>query len=210
MKKALAYLVVLVLTLASIASAQVPSRRLGVRFTSGVPSLSFSAQDLINGEVRRKLDSGLPQTIVTQVFAYREGGGPPVAATVQSCRVVYDLWEEVYRVQVQGVRADRSESVPSIDGVVRRCLVMRDHPVGIAADFSAVRNARVYFAVMIELNPMSPETVRRIRRWLARPSGSGRLESDAFFGSFVSLFVNRRIGAAERTLSFRSQAVAVP
>ena len=30
---------------------------------------------------------------------------------------------------------------------------------------------------------------------------------EAFFGSFVSLFVNRRIGSAERVLRFRSQTV---
>jgi hypothetical protein len=36
------------------------------------------------------------------------------------------------------------------------------------------------------------------------------VETTAFFGSFVSLFVNQSIGAAERSIRFRSQALRVP
>ena len=191
------------------AQAQVAHRTIGVRWDHGAPQLSFSARDVVNSDVRRKLESGLPQTIVTRVYAYPEAGGEPIAVALQSCRVVYDLWEEVYRVQVQTASSDRSESASSVEGVVRRCLTATNVPVGAAAQYVARRATRVYFAALVEINPMSPDTVQRIRRWLARPGG-GRLEGDAFFGSFVSLFVNRRIGAAERTLSFRSQPVPVP
>jgi hypothetical protein len=86
---------------------------------------------------------------------------------------------------------------------------MRGLPVGGERVWSAQRGARVYFAVLVEFNPLSPDTVRRIRRWLA-DSGGGPVHNDAFFGSFVSLFVNRRIGSAERAISFQSQPVRVP
>lgn len=191
------------------AQPRVANRTLGVRWDHGAPQLSFSAADVVSADVRRKLESGLPQTIVTRVYAYPEAGGEPIAVALQSCRVVYDLWEEVYRVQLQTATSDRSERATSVDGVVRRCLTAANVPVGTAEQYSARRGTRVYFAALIEVNPMSADTVQRIRRWLARPGG-GRLEGDAFFGSFVSLFVNRRIGSAERTLSFRSQPVAVP
>jgi len=200
-----------VLGVASVAHAQprVSNRTIGVRWTRGAPQLSFSARDLVTADVRRKLESGLPQTIIMRIYAFPEAGGEPIAIAPQSCRVVYDLWEEVYRVQVQTASSDRSERAATVEGVVRRCLTAINVPVGAAAQYASRRSARVYFAALIELNPMSPDTVQRIRRWLARPGG-GRLEGDAFFGSFVSLFVNRRIGAAERTLSFRSQPVLVP
>lgn len=191
------------------AQPRVGSRTIGVRWDHGAPQLSFSARDIVTADVRRKLESGLPQTIVMRVYAYPEAGGDPVAVALQSCRIVYDLWEEVYRVQVQTATSDRSERAPNVEGVVRRCLTAVNVPVGAAAQYSPRRGSRVYFAALVEINPMSPDTVQRIRRWLARPGG-GRLEGDAFFGSFVSLFVNRRIGAAERTLSFRSQPVLVP
>jgi hypothetical protein len=191
------------------AQPRVRTRTIGVRWDHGVPRISVSSSDLVTADVRRKLESGLPQTLVTRIYAYPESGGSPIAVTPLQCRVAYDLWEEVFRVQVQTASGDRSESASTIEQVVRRCLVARDVPVGTTADYAARRGSRVYFAVLVELNPMSPDTVQRIRRWLARPNG-GRLDGDAFFGSFVSMFVNRRIGAAERTLSFRSQAVSVP
>ncbi len=194
----------------SLASAQdetVRERRVGVHWREGVPEVVFSASDLATAAVREKLQSGLPQTLVMRVYAYR-ASGQPVAMAPRSCRVIYDPWEEIYRVQVQDPRVDRVESFSDLDAVVRRCLVARRVRVGTADDYRALSGESLYFAVLIEMNPLSPETVHRLRRWLARPAGGG-VGQDAFFGSFVSLFVNRRIGAAERTLRFRSQLVRV-
>ncbi len=191
------------------AQDEVPRRRLGVAWDEGAPRLTFNARDLINVEAREKLESGLPQTIAMRIYAYRDGESDPLAITVRSCRVVYDLWEEVYRVQVQSARTDRTYNEDDFEGVLERCVVVRRWRVGRASDYRAVRRGRVYFAALFELNPMSTEDVERIRRWLARPSG-GRVRGEAFFGSFVSLFVNRRIGEAERIRRFRSQRVRVP
>jgi hypothetical protein len=187
----------------------IPSRRMGIRWNQKRPKVFFSARDLVNASVRRKLESGLPQRIDLSVFAYRERGGQPITAHARSCRVTYDLWERVYRVQLQTPRVDRSELVDSIDEVIETCLVARGVPIGTKERFEARSGRKVYFAVLVELNPMSADTVQRIRRWLARPA-TGGIEGEAFFGTFVSLFVNRRIGDAERTIRFRSQAVTVP
>lgn len=195
------------LPVAARAQDGVRSRRMGITWTDRVPLVSFRARDLVNADVRRKLESGLPQTLVMRVYGYPEHGGRSPAVAPRSCRVVYDLWEEVFRVQLQMGTRDRSLTVRSLEEVLSRCLVARAVPVGTAADFAT--GQRFYFAVLVELNPLSPDTVQRMRRWLARPSG-GRTEGEAFFGSFVSLFVNRRIGDAERTIRFRSQAVTVP
>jgi hypothetical protein len=197
--------------LASAARAQqVPGRTLGVRWRDGVPYLHFSARDLANADVRRKLDSGLPQTIVMRVYAYRSSDpSTPIAVAPQSCRVTNEIMEDRYRVQVQTARGDATEWIGTLDAVVRRCLEVRGIQVGQRSGWIARRGERVYFAVLIEFNPLSPDTVRRIRRWLAN-SGGGPVQNDAFFGSFVSLFVNRRIGSAERALSFQSQPVRVP
>jgi hypothetical protein len=200
------------LSIAEPAFAQdetIAQRRIGVHWEDGAPRVDFSAVDLADRAVRRKLESGLPQTLVMRIYAYREGG-QPITATARSCRIVYDLWEEVYRVQVQEPNGDRTESFSTLDAVLRRCLVAQRVNVGRAADYSASSGRSIYFAVLLELNPLSPDTVHRLRRWLARPAGGGRVGGDAFFGSFVSLFVNRRIGSSERTLRFRSQNAEVP
>ncbi len=194
--------------LASAQEGDVGQRRVGVRWRDGVPEVDFSAADLASRSVRQKLQSGLAQTLVMRVYAYREGG-QPVAMAPRSCRVIYDPWQEIYRVQVQGPAGDHVESIRALDDVVQRCLIARHLPVGGADVYRGLSHQSVYFAVLLEMNPLSPETVHRLRRWLARPAGGG-VGQEAFFGSFVSLFVNRRIGAAEHTLRFRSQVVRVP
>ncbi|HJL16542.1 MAG TPA: hypothetical protein RMH99_12845 [Sandaracinaceae bacterium LLY-WYZ-13_1] len=208
-RRATLALVALAALVASTALAQdVPRRRMGVEWRDGVPHVHFSAVDLADRSLRRKLRSGLPQTLVMRVYAYR-GDGRPLAVEPRHCRVTYDLWEEVYRVEIREARRDRNESYGTLRAVLQRCLVARRIPVGRARDYADAGGQPLYFAVLLELNPLSPATVHRLRRWLSRPAGGGRIGGEAFFGSFVSLFVNRRIGSAERSLRFRSQTVRV-
>jgi len=206
-----AVLVSAVLLIAATVRAEpaVPTRAMLVQWAGQLPRLSFSADDFVTASVAEKLGSGLPQRIVTRVYAYPEGGQQPITVTVLSCRVVYDLWEGVYRVQEQTASADRSRTVPDLKGVVQTCLNVRVMALGDEATFARHRSKRIYFGALVELNPLSPDTVQRIRRWLSK-SGGGQLRGDAFFGSFVSIFVSRRMGSAEHTLAFRSNTFTVP
>nr|MDQ3036209.1 hypothetical protein [Myxococcota bacterium] len=181
----------------------VARRAITARFEDGRARVRADAGDLADAAMVRRLQSGLPQTLVTRVYAYRGDATTPLAIGVRSCRVTYDPWGLTYRVQIQTDASDRSETMSSIDRVVDACLDLDGLAVGRARDWDGARGAAVWFAVLVELNPLSPDTVHRIRRWLARPDGVGT-SGDAFFGSFVSLFVNRRIGDAERVLRFRS------
>lgn len=193
----------------SVAAAQdVPERRVGVQWREGVPRVHVSVTDLADAWVRRKLTSGLPTQLVFRVYAYRASGSP-IALSGRACRVTYDLWDETYRVRIEDGRRERDESFEDVSGVLRRCLVADRIAIGRRADYAGLRGENIYFAVVVEVNPIDPSTVRRLRRWLARPAGGGRIGGSAFFGSFVSLFVNRQIGAAERTRRFRSQLVRV-
>lgn len=201
---------VLLLVAASVrAEPAVPNRPMLVQWAGQLPRLSFSADDFVTASVAEKLGSGLPQRIVTRVYAYPDGGQQPITVTVLSCRVVYDLWEGVYRVQEQTASADRSRTVPDLKGVVQTCLNVRVMALGDHTTFARHRGKRIYFGALVELNPLSPDTVQRIRRWLSK-SGGGQLRGDAFFGSFVSIFVSRRMGSAEHTLAFRSNTFTVP
>lgn len=207
----LAILVVVALLLPLIAFAQpLPGRTFGVNWRDGVPYLSFSARDLATTAVRRKLDSGLPQNIVLRVAAYRPSDTrTPVASAALSCRVTYEFMEERYRVQVPTPEGDRTMSIPTLDGVIRRCLEVRGMQVGQRSGWRTRSGDRVRFLVLIEFNPLSPHTREQIRRWLANSSG-GPAGNDAFFGSFVNVFVSHRVGSAERVLRFQSQPVLVP
>ena len=203
-----ASLLCLTLALAQRALAEPPiqTRRMGITQSGDVAQLSYSARDLINEAALKKLDSGLPQRMVVQHFVYTKARAEPVAISGHSCRVVYDLWQAVYRVEYEAFgAAPVAYAYKSRTEVLERCLVMRAVPIALGVELHGI--ARIYVASLIELNPLSSTTVARIRRWLARPRGDYNIESKSFFGSFVSLFVNDRIGAAERVLRLRSQDV---
>lgn len=167
-------------------------------------SLSFT--DMADKKLLAKLKSGLPQTITATVLVFAEGGKKPLTGAVRSCRVVYDLWEAKYRVHVQDNTRDSVQVDATVAQVVKRCFALKDYAIPGGAE---VRGRTVYVAAVVEVNPMSRQTVKRIRRWLARPSGDS-LAGDAFFGSFVSIFVGRDLGAAEKSQSFRSQSIRMP
>jgi hypothetical protein len=188
--------------------SQVSVRSMTVRWHEGAPLLNFSARDFMSKEVKKKLESGLPQRIVTRVYAYPERGDRPIALTAASCRVVYDLWEAVYRVEEQTPAIDRARTARDPAEALATCLEPKTLALGDRAAFAKLAGRRVYFGVIIELNPLSADTVQRIRRWLSR--AGGELGGDAFFGSFVSIFVSRQLGAAERAFSFRSVLHTVP
>ena len=173
------------------------------------PAVSFSVRDLVDNDVVKKLQSGLPQTITTRIYAYTERSREPLAVAGLSCRVVYDLWEGIYRIERQTEASDKTLTSRSLDGVVAQCLTFQNYPVGDAKLLERARGSQMYFAVVTELNPLSPDAVQRIRRWLARPTGS-ELNGNAFFGSFVSIFVGRKLGEADKMLTFRSTSHVVP
>jgi hypothetical protein len=185
------------------------TRKVSVAWKGGAPSITVSVRDLADKEVRRRLKSGLPQTFVTRAYAYGGETDRPVAMSAMTCRVVYDLWEEVYQVHVQNPKGGRARTLKTIAEVEQTCLQLDGIRIGGPGDYQAHRGKSVYFAVLIEFNPLSDGTVERIRRWLARPAGGGQLGDEAFFGSFVSVFVSRRIGQAERVLRFRSPSTRV-
>lgn len=165
---------------------------------------SFSYKDVVDKGVGEKLASGLPTVIAMRAYVLREGEADPVALAVRTCRVVYDLWDEVYRIKVSGPGGERDTAAYNLDGVLRQCAEARDLLV---ADKTLLAPGTPHFlGVIVEVNPISPKMLEQMRKWVARPAGStGIGPGDALFGSFVGLFV-RQIGTADRTLRFRTQS----
>src|SRR5262249_58019727 len=60
-------------------------------------------------------------------------------------------------------------------------------------------------AIRVDLNPVSKETLAEVRRWLSQGTAGGVDRGGAFFGSFVSVFVNPKIAEADRVIRLRSQ-----
>lgn len=170
---------------------------------------TFSYRDVVDGDVRKKLQSGLTTVIVLAGGIFRaDGDGSPVPGTGiwQSCRVTFDVWNEVYRLQIGRAEGEGKSVAVNIEGVLRRCTEVRKLPL----QGQLAPGTRYFLAATVEVNPVSQEMLEQIRRWVSRPPGSSAgSPGDSLFGSFVGLFV-ARIGKADRTLSFRTQTFAPP
>jgi hypothetical protein len=170
---------------------------------------SFSFKDVIDKDrdkaLYEKLSSGLPTVIAMRAYVLREGEPNPIALAVRTCNVVYDLWNEIYRIKISGPGGDRDLAVIDTQGVFRQCMEARDLPV---VDKALLTAGKPHFlGVIVEVNPVSPQMLEQMRKWVSRPAGStGIGPGDALFGSFVGLFV-RQIGTADKTLRFRTQSV---
>ncbi|MGK3989727.1 hypothetical protein WME99_42160 [Sorangium sp. So ce136] len=190
------------------APTALPMRAASLTLDKTIVQLTVSFRDVVDGEISKKLLSGLPTVITMRGYLFHESGGTPVALAAKSCRVVYDLWDEVFRIQLIQAGGQSSTVAVNVEGVLRNCAEARKLPL---VERSLVRDGSRYFvAVLVEVNPMSAEMLDRIKRWVTRPPGSTAIgPGDSLFGSFVGLFVTR-IGNADRRLAFRTQPFFPP
>ena len=207
--------VIVIVTFARPASAQdattppspasLPKRQANFAWDKTLLRASFSYRDALTQSIIDKLSNGLPTVIAMRAYVIEEGKTTPVALAVRSCRVVYDLWDEVYRIRVTSSGGERDIAVINVEGVMRQCAEARD--LAIAEKSLLKAGAPHFLGVIVDVNPVSPEMLEQMRHWVSRPTGStGIGPSDALFGSFVGLFV-RSIGTADNTVRFRTQSV---
>jgi hypothetical protein len=179
-----------------------------VALEKGVVTLTVGFRDVVDAEIAKRLLSGLPTVVTMRGYVFRESGGDPIALTAKSCRIVYDLWDEVFRIQLAQPGGPTTAVAVNVEGVLRNCCEARKLPL---AEHALMPDGVRYFvATLVEVNPVSPEMLDRIKRWVTRPNGSNAIgPGDSLFGSFVGLFV-ARIGTADRRLEFRTQAFLTP
>lgn len=186
-------------------AAKLPQRQANFAWDKTLLRASFSFRDALDAPLQHKLSSGLPTVVAMRAYVLREGEPDPVALAVRSCRVVYDLWDEVFRITITGPGGERHTAAINVEGVMRQCLEARDLPVAQRAVLRAGKPH--YLGVIAEVNPVSPQMLEQMRKWVSRPADATSIgPSDALFGSFVGLFV-RNIGASDKTLRFRTQAL---
>jgi hypothetical protein len=186
--------------------AEVTLRRFGFAEKGRSLVISVSFTDVFDERLLADLASGVATTVVLRAYVYPDGKDAlPVAYTSATLRVVYDIWEEVYEVQIEDARGRRKFVEASQAEALKRVTTL--------AGFAVAPLARIpigdYFfvGIVVEVNPVSQELLAEVRRWLARDADKSRAAGESsFFGSFVSVFVNPKIPVADRTLKLRSQA----
>jgi hypothetical protein len=168
--------------------------------------LSVGFRDVVDPELQSKLSRGLPTTIVFTAAVYRSGatGGQPLSTTAHTCRVTWHVWEEAYRVEITRPGGSQVRWTTTVEGVLRRCAEVRRLISGTAQQIPV--NTPLYCSAKVQVNPLSPEVLQKLKLWVLRPSGTATAApSDALFSTFTGLFL-QRLGDAERELKFNSRS----
>jgi hypothetical protein len=190
--------------LAGIARAddEVPTRPLVFADKDGQLVVSGGFADVFDADLLEQLGSGFAQTLLVRAWVYRVGVDTPIWFVAATIRVVYAQWDEVYYVRVRAPTGERNLRLAARADAVRAATTFVELPVAPLAQLEP--GGRYFVGVVVEVNPVAPELVAEVRRWLARPRGSA-VGADSIFGSFVSIFVNPKLPTADRVLRFRSQ-----
>lgn len=169
--------------------------------------LSLTFRDVIDQNIQEKLSRGLPTTIVLTAAVFRGGSDRPISTTAQTCKVTWHVWEEAYRVEVTRPGGTQIRWTTTTEGVLRRCAETRRLLAGQGSQVPEGTPLRV--TGKIQVNPISPEVLNKIQRWVTRPSSTGTAApGDALFSTFTGLFL-QRVGDAEREAKFTT-ATALP
>ena len=181
-----------------------PPRFVGVHTKGGKLAVSVGLQDLFWPTDGERLKSGFASSVLIRVELFREGGKHPLAQEARSTYIVYDIWDERFRVRVVDASGAPELQVESLREAIERATVLLRFRVVDLARLEPGATYRLRFRA--DLNPLSQELMQDVRKWLVRPPSQGRSSTgDSAFGSLVSFFVNPRIEESERQLSFISQ-----
>lgn len=190
-----------------------PVRRTGVGRVNGDLVVSVGLQDLFSPEQRSRLTSGFASRVLIRVHLRRERDNRPIAVAMQRAEIVYDLWDEKFRVRItRDAGTDRTFEVPTANGAVSIATTLDRFPL-VAVDRLRAED-RYFVAVRGDLNPISQDLLTEMREWLRQPAGPQRRAipgaADSFLGSFVTVFINPHIDESERQVRFVSQTFPVP
>jgi hypothetical protein len=191
---------------AARAADEPPRRTTGLSLTPTQLLVSVGLQDLFGPEDRERLKSGFVTRVLVRVALQEEGSTEPIALAFQRAEIVYDIWDERFRIRItRGAGPDVHLEVRTPEEAITQAAAFWQLPL---VDAARLRPGTSYVvAFRGDLNPISEELLADVRRWLVQPAKSGRRlgAGDSFFGSFVSIFVNPRLEDSERQLRFFSQ-----
>lgn len=159
--------------------------------------------------LRRRLRSGFATTVKMRFFLFRNGKNSPLAVKTRTLTAVYDLWDERYLLTVYEEGHVKQWRLRSERKVVDRLTSLWRSKIAHTSKFS--EGATYFLAGIVEVNPIKPEVLSKVRGWLRKPHRRKQARSgENLFGSFVSIFVNDRIQRAEKSFKFRSPSFFAP
>jgi hypothetical protein len=149
------------------------------------------------------LSTGIPSTVVIRIQIAPHDSDTPVAEQLIQRSVVYDVWDEIYTLRLDQPGGRKTIKVKYRAEALKWLTSIENLPLARLSVFPV--NQVFVLKMVVELNPVSKETLAEVRRWLSQGQGGGLDRGGAFFGSFVSVFYNPKIADADRVLRIRSQ-----
>jgi hypothetical protein len=158
---------------------------------------------LFDAAAYETLNNGIPSTVVIRIQVTPRDSDTPVAQQLIQRSVVYDVWDEIYTVRLDEPTGRKTVKAKYRAEALKWLTAIENIPV---AKLDVLPLERIFVLKMVvELNPVSKETLAEVRRWLSQGNGGGLERGGTFFGSFVSVFYNPKIADADRVLRIRSQ-----
>lgn len=149
-------------------------------------------------DLRKQLGNGLTNVVVLHVTLAPVPGEEPAAVYVRETEVLYDVWEETYRVTLRDPEHPRGhhltfaawEALRAFLAEVRQIDVA---PASILGDRTWVVSARV------EVNPVSQELLDRTRELIANPAAGARVggASRSVLGAMASYLLGKGATGAD-------------
>jgi hypothetical protein len=158
---------------------------------------------LFDASAYEALTSGIPSTVVIRIQITPRDSDTPVAEQLIQRSVVRDVWDDIYILRLDQPGGRKTLKVKYRAEALKLMTAIDDLPV---AKLDVLPLEQIFVLKMVvELNPVSKETLAEVRRWLSQGNGGGLERGGTFFGSFVSVFYNPKIADADRVLRIRSQ-----
>ena len=179
-RRLVALLVALLATASPLGRAraeEIPRRTTGLALTPAQLVVSVGLQDLFGPEDRDRLTSGFVTRVLIRVALQEEGSSDPVALAFQRAEIVYDIWDERFRIRfTRGVGPEVRVEARTPDEAIARAATLWEVPV---ADAARLRPGATYVvAFRGDLNPISEELMTDVRRWLVQPARRQRRVGD--------------------------------
>ncbi len=167
---------------------------------------SFDFSDVLTPARQKRLSDGFTSRILVAARLLAGKKRVPVAQGLLETTVRYDVWEETYFVTVQGSNGQRKSQWRAMADVIRACTVVEGMPLLPMMPIPAEGPFRL--EVQVQVNPTSPELMRKVREYLVNPDGRATMGGGTkFFSSISRIFVSQDDFKAEAQVTYRSRDI---
>ncbi len=170
---------------------------------------SFDLAPAFPASLRKQLSNGLRNVVALHVSLVPDGGAEPALVEAREIEVLYDVWEEKYRVVVREPGQPRGRRLEFAAWEPLRAFLAEPREFDLAP-VAAVSGRTWVVVARVEVNPVSQELLDRTRELIANPAAGSRLGagSRSVLGTVASYLLTAPDAEGDAHL-FRSAAFTV-